>query len=363
MHKCQKCEKEWAEEFSFCPFCGEKYVPKVEEPDQVAADVERIKSIIPILKNVLGGVNEEKAELLSKISEQQKVLDETVKELTELKEIIKQNALVPMNYHPQFGPMPYPQYPAYVYPSYVPQGGAYPAQGGASYPQANNPASQPSQQDKVIENAIVVDKDKQETVLNKDESKPQSKVSTRIMSFLMFIISLVGIIIPCFVAFVTVGEVSYTGVDLFSQILANSEELIKSMSTTSIIFWMFVASFALALICLFADVIFGVIRLIRGKTKGRFYYTSFFALGFLVINLIGIMLIGKDVLELTAITDIVNKTFRNVLEAGYFVFLFAVILRFVTALFVKCTRISKRKLKKQARKEAKKALKLEKQAR
>lgn len=374
MHICKKCKKEWAEDFAFCPFCGEKYVPEVEERDKLNADVERIKSIIPLLKSVLGSTLEEKADLLSKISEQQKVLDETTKELSEIKEMIKQNSLVPMNYPPQYG-MPYPQYPAYVYPTCPPQGGVYP--GG--YPQGVNAPADPKKGSKNVDDALVINKDG--SIADDLTASPESKSATRKMSILMILISLIGILIPCLLTIITVNDAKINGIQVIEGLFLNLTQADISSSvnefavyfnnvlsvghlSTQIVWWLFLSSFVLALLCLFIDVIIGILRTIKGTTKGKFYYISFIALCLLGISVVGAVIVGKELLGVTgSILDIVEKTFRNVLEEGYGIFAGAIGARFVISFFVKGNKINKRRIRKQAKKEAKKAMKLAKQAR
>ena len=132
MNVCKICKKEIDGDFKFCPFCGSALVSNEIAPIGVNADVERIKSIMPLLKNVLSNGAAEQTEMLSKISEQQRVIDETVKELNELKEVIKQNALATVNNQQAQNAQPQAQpygmgYPfPYYYPPYPPQGMMYP---------------------------------------------------------------------------------------------------------------------------------------------------------------------------------------------------------------------------------------------
>ena len=159
MNSCKVCGKELKGDYAYCPYCGATLSSVSKD---TISDVDRIKSVLPLLKNALAGANSEQVELLTKISEQQKVIDETVKELSELKEIIKQNALMPIGnqngQNGQNGQQAYPNmYPfPYFYPTYMPQGVVYPGQMPMGAPVQDVPTA-PVQNENEIQDAIVVE--------------------------------------------------------------------------------------------------------------------------------------------------------------------------------------------------------------
>lgn len=240
MNVCKICKKEIDGDFKFCPFCGSALVSNEIAPIGVNADVERIKSIMPLLKNVLSNGAAEQTEMLSKISEQQRVIDETVKELNQLKEVIKQNALATVNNQQAQNAQPQAQpygmgYPfPYYYPPYPPQGMMYPGMmpgapgSDAMYQQMQQNMTPPTnltdasvqKQENVQTEPIVQEtvSDSQETIVidsiaedkkieisqieeKKEENaenseKPKNFFRARILSFIILILGLAGIALP-----------------------------------------------------------------------------------------------------------------------------------------------------------------------
>lgn len=240
MNVCKICKKEIDGDFKFCPFCGSALVSNEIAPIGVNADVERIKSIMPLLKNVLSNGAAEQTEMLSKISEQQRVIDETVKELNQLKEVIKQNALATVNNQQAQNAQPQAQpygmgYPfPYYYPPYPPQGMMYPGMmpgapgSDAMYQQMQqnmtpptNLTDAPVQNQENVQTEPIVQEtvsDSQETIVidsiaedknieisqieeKKEENaekseKPKNFFRARILSFIILILGLAGIALP-----------------------------------------------------------------------------------------------------------------------------------------------------------------------
>ncbi|MBR7110994.1 MAG: hypothetical protein IKC83_03880 [Clostridia bacterium] len=240
MNVCKICKKEIDGDFKFCPFCGSALVSNEIAPIGVNADVERIKSIMPLLKNVLSNGAAEQTEMLSKISEQQRVIDETVKELNELKEVIKQNALATVNNQQAQNAQPQAQpygmgYPfPYYYPPYPPQGMMYPGMmpgapgSDAMYQQMQQNMTPPTNltdapvqnqenvqtepivqetvsdsQGTIVVDSIAEDKNieisqieekKEENAENSE--KPKNFFRARILSFIILILGLAGIALP-----------------------------------------------------------------------------------------------------------------------------------------------------------------------
>ncbi len=393
MRFCKNCEKELNGDYEFCPFCGTK-VEKVKElPSN--PDVDRINALIPVLKTMLGSGEQEKAELKEIITQQQKMLDDTVKELAELKETIKQNSLALTNGYNApypYGPMmPYPQYaPTYVYPNYVPSAYAqppYPAQ-GSPYPQpAPEPAPernngsfekeqvQTNESVDIFEDNLVV-KEEQNVVVVTPEAEDvpveqkKSRLSVRILSFIMMILSL-GAVAGAFVlAYVDIKSsgvsFNFNGVDVVDAIIYNlsggavgGESVLSAFTSLGILvqpdityhiaWWAFATGFMLSSILLVLDAIIGFGRIASGNTKGRFYFLPFLALVFTAIGIPGLSMFMSASGELL-----------DILGLGAMISAGAIVLRIILSFFVRNTKKESDKyVNKKARKEAKKAAKRE----
>ena len=392
MNFCKVCGKQIGGEYTFCPFCGAT-IEKIAQSSDVNADVERIKSVLPLLKNALNGANEEKSELLSKIAEQQKMLDDTVKELTELKEIIKQNALIPMGQNQQQGqnnqgmqPPPYGMYPyPYFYPAYMPQGMMFPGQ----MPMQPMQEEQVQQNDGVstnIEQAIVVEpveeveetsEQKQTNETSKEEKvetkEPKGKLRARILSFILMLFAMVGIAIPFILPMFGTVNGELNGMYVLDAMIYTMSGTVTSIipdfngfaiafneviTTTEfgllhVVYWAFIGGFALTILLLFVNVIFGFVRVATGKTKGRFYFLDYITFATYLISVLGFVFVtGLEYFE-TGILSTVLWVFNNIMLIGYYGVGVAILARIILSFFVKRTKISKRQAKKQAKKETK----------
>ncbi len=407
MRLCKNCKTEINDSCNFCPNCGEKVEREISPV--VSQDVERIKALIPVLKNMMSGTSEENMELVQALAEQRKMLDDTIKELTELKEEIKKSANnVPANFMPYgqpYGPMmPYPPYGAYPYPSYVQQGG-YPPYGAYPYPpypaQAPKNESAPVEPSKekeqeqeeaisqepiqVVSDNYFVQEDQEVSIIETEEDrepvykKKKGRLLVRILSFIMILLSLGAIVAPFMLPIVEFGsetKFAFCGKDVLDTIIYNftlrgteiqhvpslvdyiiNYVLRAEDITLHIAWWAYAVSLVLVVILLVIDAIIGFVRVASGRTKGRFYWLSFVSFILCAINIVGLNILMTG-----------SGNFLKLLAMGSYVFVGAIVLRFVLAFFVRNTKkespnYQSKKERKLAKKSEKKARKLEKLAR
>lgn len=404
MRLCKNCKTEINDSCNFCPNCGEKVEREISPV--VSQDVERIKALIPVLKNMMSGTSEENMELVQALAEQRKMLDDTIKELTELKEEIKKSAnSVPANFMPYgqpYGPMmPYPPYGAYPYPSYVQQGG-YPPYGAYPYPpypaQAPKNESAPVEPIKekeqeqeeaisqepiqVVSDNYFVQEDQEVSIIETEEErepvyeKKKGKLLVRVLSFIMILLSLGAIVAPFMLAMIQIPGTNYVfgGKDVLDAVIYNftlrgteinsvfvgfiiDGVLRSSEVKLHIAWWAYAVSLVLVVILLVIDAIIGFVRVASGRTKGRFYWLSFVSLILCAINIVGLNILMTG-----------SGNFLKLLAMGSYVFVGAIVLRFILAFFVRNTKkespnYQSKKERKLAKKSEKKARKLEKLAR
>ena len=411
MNVCKICKKELNGDYKFCPHCGASLTTGEVASMGASADVERIKSIMPMLKSALSGASIEQAEMLSKISEQQRVIDNTLKELNELKEVIKQNALATINNQQAgqnqgqgqtpYGMYPFPYY--YPYPMYpgmmagvMPNDMAYQQQNMQSAPvdpikdQTGYATAQNVEEAQVVEsdmqNAIDVDpvntKDSAPIEKPKKEKKKGVK-RARILSFIILILGLAGIALPFVLnmfTFVseTAGAKICNGMNVIDALVyafTNTNgapiaimteinplrvEFITAISTEfniiHVAYWAFVGGFALTLLITFINVLFGFVRIASGKTKGRIYFLDFLAVFTYILSVAGLIYVIGTTTTVTdptlcmfdeiGIVESAKWVITNAMHIGYYALGAALVLRIFFALFIKRTRIKKKKAKK-----------------
>ena len=84
MAKCENCEREYDDGYSFCPYCGE------EKKEKVLSDEERVKRVLPVLKEAFEEVTTVGVEsVMLKIDEQRSLLVNTMDKLENLTEKIE----------------------------------------------------------------------------------------------------------------------------------------------------------------------------------------------------------------------------------------------------------------------------------
>jgi hypothetical protein len=335
------------------------------------------------LRLALNGESEEKAELMNKISEQQKALDDTIKELNELKESIKSGSAqadganapfmqgMPYPYpgypYPPYPYPPYPGYPPYPYP---------PQQTNVDESQANSNPVQAVDQNKANEPAPIYDNTSDLGKTNEEimadieaEERRSGKTTVRALSFVLLFLALACIVIPFLLPIIGFtfpeGEVVIKGIHLADAtvfVLTGGEKYLMSSNwladfvveslaldytTMHVAIWTFLGSFFLLMLSLLFEVLLGFIRVATGNTKGRFYFSSLFSLFVLTVNAFSAFIVARGT-DISLIVEFVTGYMR----LGYYALFGILVARMFIALFVKRTRISRRERRQEAIRQA-----------
>lgn len=226
MLKCKNCEREYLEEFLFCPYCGEEKVI-VDESDE-----ERLKKVLPILKETFEDVTSVGVEsILLKLDEQRALLLNTIEEIESFGEKI-------------------------------------------------------SEEKKMSENSI--------ELIPETPAKPVEKVAINRKKDIVQAFSLIALcvgVVAIALSLIMPYTVSFTGLNLVSEYVLKSVSAIidrvdiRSLSIIEISYFITCWSFIVALILGVLDTAFNIVRLINGKTKGRFFLIPTIAFVFAVISL------------------------------------------------------------------------------
>ena len=224
--KCKNCEREYLEEFLFCPYCGEEKVI-VDESDE-----ERLKKVLPILKETFEDVTSVGVEsILLKLDEQRALLLNTIEEIESFGEKI-------------------------------------------------------SEEKKMSETSI--------ELIPETPAKPVEKATidrkkdiVQAFSMIALCMGAVAIALSLILPYTS----SFMGLNLISEYVLKSLSAIvggvdlKTLSTIEISYYITCWSLIVALVLYIIDSVYSIVRLLNGKTKGRFYLIPTFAFVFAVISL------------------------------------------------------------------------------